>query len=133
MRGCCAPALRLICVVAAGSALAQQPDPCLGSTTAEMRICGAQRLQAAEAEMQRYLEAARRVARPPSALDASQAAWIGYRDHACRAAAAQYEGGSLQPVVAIDCRLRLARERTLELWRAYLTAGDGLPEPLPAQ
>jgi uncharacterized protein YecT (DUF1311 family) len=133
MHGCCVSALRLICVVAAGSALAQQPDPCLGSTAAETRICGAQRLQAAEAEMQRYLEAARRVARPPSALDSSQAAWIGYRDHACRAAAAQYEGGSLQPVAAIDCRLRLARERTLELWRAYLTAGDGVPEPWPAQ
>ena len=115
----CAPAL----------ALAQPSDPCAGPTTAEMRMCAAQKLAAVEAELQRYLDAARRVARPPSALDASQAAWMGYRDHACRAAASQYDGGSLQPVVALDCRLRLTRERTFELWRAYLAEQGDLAQP----
>lgn len=114
---------------AAGLALAQQPDPCLGPTTAELRMCAAQQLRDAEAEMQRYLDAARRAARPVSALDSAQAAWIAYRDQACRAAAGQYEGGSLQPVLALDCRLRLTRERSLELWRAYLAQEDTLPEP----
>lgn len=125
------PAFSLILLVVAGSALAQSSDPCKGETTAEMRKCGSERLRVAEQEMQRYLEAARRIARPPSALEGAQAAWAGYRDQACRAAAGQYEGGSLQPVVMLDCRLRLARERTLELWRAYLTADGGLPEPKP--
>ncbi len=88
-------------------------------------------MRAAEKELGRYLEAARRIARPPAALDSAQAAWVSYRDQACRAAAGQYEGGSLQPVVALDCRLRLTRERTFELWRAYLTGEDTLPAPTP--
>ena len=121
----------LLCVAAAGSPLAQPSDPCLGPTTAEMRACTAERLRAAEKEMQRYLEAARQSARPPSALDSAQAAWTGYRDLACRAAGGQFEGGSLQPVVILDCRLRLTRERTLELWRAYLAESSELPEPGP--
>jgi uncharacterized protein YecT (DUF1311 family) len=129
MRGRYAPVLPLICVAAAGNALAQAPDPCLGPTTAEMRSCAAQRLRAAESEMERYLEGARRLARPPSALDSAQAAWAAYRDQACGAAAGQFEGGSLQPVVALDCRLRLSRERTLELWRAYLAEQGDLPQP----
>src|SRR5687767_1193699 len=95
-------AVAVLCALAC--ALAQPSDPCAGPTTAELRMCAAQKLGALEAELQRYLDAARRVARPPAGLDASQAAWMGYRDHACRAAASQYDGGSLQPVVALDCR-----------------------------
>ena len=132
IHGCSAPALRLVCVLAAGNALAQPADPCLGPTTAEMRSCAAQKLRIAESEMERYLEGARRVARPASALDSAQAAWVAYRDQACRAAAGQYEGGSLQPVVTFDCRLRLTRERSLELWRAYLAQQGDLPQPTPA-
>src|SRR5688500_2448795 len=107
-------------LIAAGNTVAQQPDPCLLPTTAEVRVCTAQRLRDAEAEMQRYLDAARRAARPVAALEGAQAAWSAYRDQACRAAAGQYDGGSLQPVVLLDCRLRLTRERSRELWRAYL-------------
>lgn len=129
IRGCSAQVLRLICVFAAGNALAQPSDPCLGPTTAEMRSCAAQKLRIAESEMERYLESARRVARPASALASAQAAWVAYRDQACRAAAGQYEGGSLQPVVALDCRLRLTRERSVELWRAYLAEQGDLPQP----
>lgn len=98
-------------------------------TTADMRICLTRDLRATEKELQRYLEAARREARPPEALEKSQAAWTSYRDAACRAAAGQYEGGSLRPVVALDCLVRLTRERTLELWRAYLANEGTLPEP----
>src|SRR5688500_17841044 len=123
------PVLLSLFFLAAGNTVAQQPDPCLGPTTAELRMCAAQQLRDAEAEMQRYLDAARRAARPVSALDSAQAAWIAYRDQACRAAAGQYEGGSLQLVMMLDCRLRLTRERNLELWRAYLAQEDTLPEP----
>jgi len=97
-----------------------------------MRICLSDSVRAAERRMQRYLDAARGAARPPEALDTAQSAWTSYRDAACRAASGQYEGGSLQPVVALDCRLRLTRERTLELWRAYLSNEGALPEPRSA-
>lgn len=127
MRG--APALAALLVT--GAASAQPSDTCAGPTTAEVRMCASQRLQAAEREMHRYLEAARSHARPASALDGAQSAWGDYRDRACRAAAGQYAGGSLQPVVLLDCRLRLTRERTLELWRAYLANEGALPQPAP--
>ncbi len=122
-------AILSLLVAVSGNLLAQPSDSCKGETTAEVRSCASERLRAAEKEMRRYLEAARQVARPPSTLDSAQAAWVAYRDQACRAAASQYEGGSLQPVVMLDCRLRLARERTLELWRAYLAEAGTLPEP----
>ena len=99
-------------------------------TTAEARICLSDSLRAAEKELERYLAAARKVARPPAALDSAQSAWKSYREAACRAAAGQFEGGSLQPVATLDCHLRLTRERTLEIWRAYLAEDDELPEPV---
>jgi uncharacterized protein YecT (DUF1311 family) len=92
-------------------------------------MCSSERLRAAEKEMRRYLDAARLIARPAAALESAQEAWAGYRDLACRGAAGQFEGGSLQPVVALDCRLRLTRERIFELWRAYLAEQGTLPEP----
>jgi uncharacterized protein YecT (DUF1311 family) len=113
----------------AGAALAQQPDPCSGPTTAELRRCASEALRDAEREMSRYLDAARAVARPESALHGAQDAWTRYRDAACRGAGGQFEGGSLQPVVVLDCRARLTRERTRELWRAYLAEQGELPEP----
>ena len=112
---------------AAGEALG--PSCERAETTAGIRACLSERLGAAEKDMRRYLEAARREARPPEALEKSQVAWTGYRDAACHAAAGQYEGGSLRPVVALDCLVRLTRERTLELWRAYLANEGALPEP----
>ena len=117
----------------AGAASAQQADPCKGPTTAEMRRCASDALRGAEQEMLRYLDAARALARPVSALEDAQASWMRYRDHACRAAGGQFDGGSLQPVVVLDCRLRLTHERTRELWRAYLAEQAGLPDPGPSR
>ena len=117
----------------AGAALAQQPGSCAGPTTAELRRCAAEALRDAEQEMSRYLDAARAVARPESALSAAQEAWTRYRDAACRGAGGQFEGGSLQPVVVLDCRVRLTRERTREMWRAYLAEQGGLPDPGPSR
>lgn len=120
-----------LALAAAGVARAQPAPSCERvDTTADMRQCLSDSLRVAEKDMERYLAAARRAARPPAALDAAQSAWTAYRDATCRAAAGQLEGGSLQPVVTLDCRLRLTRERTLEIWRAYLAEADELPEPV---
>jgi len=125
------PVVLALALLAAPAAAGEARSPACerAETTADMRACLAQALQAAEKDLRRYLDAARRDARPPDALEKSQAAWSAYRDAACAAAAGQYEGGSLRPVVALDCLLRLTRERTLELWRAYLANEGTLPEP----
>jgi len=125
-----AAALFLASIAAPATAAETKPLSCQhAETTADIRRCLSERLRATEKEMQRYLDAARHEARPPAALQQSQTAWSAYRDAACRAAAGQYEGGSLRPVVALDCLLRLTHERTLELWRAYLVNENALPEP----
>lgn len=125
------PVVLALALLVAPAAAGEAPTPACerAETTADMRACLSGALRAAERDMQRYLEAARREARPPEALEKSQAAWGAYRDAACRAAAGQYEGGSLRPVVALDCLLRLTRERTLEIWRAWLANEGALPEP----
>jgi uncharacterized protein YecT (DUF1311 family) len=110
-------------------AAAQLPPECRGETTAEMRICLGARLSAATAKMERYLDAARKAARPELQLDAVHRSWLQYRDIACRDAARVYEGGSLAPVVALQCRLDLTEERTLSIWRAYLANEEALPRP----
>lgn len=123
----------LLLVPLAGAAGAQRPDPCAGPTTAEVRLCATRALRAAEQDMKRYLAAARAVAPPAAALDGAQEAWTRYRDEACRGAGSRFEGGSLQPVAVLDCRLRLTRERTRELWRGYLAEEGGLPDPGPVR
>lgn len=123
----------LLALLPGGPVPAQQPDSCKGPTTAELRLCASEALRAAERQMRRYLDAARAVARPASKLDSAQDAWTRYRDRACSGAGGQFEGGSLQPVVVLDCRMRLTRERTRELWRGYLAEQGGLPDPGPSR
>ena len=48
-------------------------------------------------------------------LRAAQRAWIAYRDLACAAEAAQYDGGSIMPMIAAQCVERLTRARTADL------------------
>jgi len=71
-------------------------------TTIDMRRCASRDLESAQRDLQRYLQEARRVAANRAQLDSSQAAWVRYRDVACRAAASEYEGGTMQPLVVLD-------------------------------
>lgn len=48
-------------------------------------------------------------------LKSAQRAWIIYRDLACDAEAALYEGGSMAGIAKMDCLLRLTRERVTSL------------------
>lgn len=45
----------------------------------------------------------------------AQRAWIDYRDGHCEAQAAQYTGGSIQPLIINSCKASLTRKRTEEL------------------
>jgi len=55
-------------------------------------------------------------------LQAAQRAWIKYRDANCEAAAALYQGGSIQPSVRSECLRRNTRARVEELNQIYDTA-----------
>ncbi|WP_018688283.1 lysozyme inhibitor LprI family protein [Ahrensia kielensis] len=54
----------------------------------------------------------------PSAADnllKAQRAWIDYRDGQCAAEAAQYAGGSIQPLIRNTCLAGMTKKRTGEL------------------
>jgi uncharacterized protein YecT (DUF1311 family) len=113
----------------AAEAQAPLPAECSGPTTAEIRLCLKARLAAAAENMERYLAAARTAARPSQKVDEVQDSWLAYRDSACRDAALRFEGGSLAPVLALECRLELTNARTLDIWRSYLIEENVLPKP----
>jgi uncharacterized protein YecT (DUF1311 family) len=50
-----------------------------------------------------------------TALRVSQRAWLKDKDRACEQAGKEYEGGSLERVVALQCELRMTQERTTYL------------------
>ncbi|MBB5716062.1 lysozyme inhibitor LprI family protein [Sphingomonas aerophila] len=60
-------------------------------------------------------QARRAGGRSASLLLASQRAWLKYRDAECGRSAAQYEGGSMQPMQHSACLAQLTRLRTREL------------------
>jgi uncharacterized protein YecT (DUF1311 family) len=45
----------------------------------------------------------------------AQRAWLTYRSAACASAADEFAGGSLAPVAAAECQLRITRERMADL------------------
>jgi uncharacterized protein YecT (DUF1311 family) len=54
----------------------------------------------------------------PSAADnllKAQRAWIDYRDGQCAAEAAQYAGGTIQPLIRSSCLTSMTKKRTEEL------------------
>ena len=86
-------------------------------TTAEIRHCLNAANVRADTLLRTALQQARSRAMYPLTLDSAQTAWDSYRSVQCRAEASQFEGGSLQPVVYLSCRLTLTQARA-----RYLTA-----------
>ena len=80
-------------------------------TTAEIRQCLNAANIRADTLLRTALQQARSRAMYPLALDSAQAAWDSYRSVQCRAESSQFEGGSLQLVVYLSCRLTLTQAR----------------------
>jgi uncharacterized protein YecT (DUF1311 family) len=93
-----------------------EPDPCAGeSTTSEIRACLSARLARADSVVRVLAAEVREAAAHPERADSTQAAWREYRRLHCRDDAARFAGGSLAPVVALSCQLRLTEERAAAL------------------
>jgi uncharacterized protein YecT (DUF1311 family) len=91
------------------------------NTQAEMNTCLANAYKSADEELNRIYFDIKKKQTP--AIDASlktaQRAWIQYRDANCNAAAALYEGGTIQPSARYECLRRTTRARIDELQRIY--------------
>src|SRR5690349_15240136 len=93
--------LAAILILGSSASLAAQVTsvPCdTASTTASIHECWDRLARRADSTLKRYLAEARRVSAHRALVDSTQRVWIRYRDLNCRAAAAEYEGGSLGPV-----------------------------------
>lgn len=142
-------ALAAIWLLAADGIAAAQPSgpasACAeATTTLAMGECLAREVRRADRRLERVLAAAqarlererREALRPLDAaeridLAPSQRLWLAYRQAHCGAISRRWSGASLRPVATAECLLRLTRERSHELWSAFLTFPDGTPPLLP--
>ena len=95
------------------------PLPCDPNTTVGMEGCAEHRILRADAVVNRQVQ----LIWDSSTVDGqahladAQTAWEAYRKAACVSESDKYAGGTLAPVVAGQCSLRLTRERAADLGR----------------
>lgn len=91
---------------------------CPGQTQLEMNACAAEAFVQADAELNAVWAQAKSfmdgIGQGPTLLDA-QRKWLAYRDAACAAEIAPYEGGSIQPLILHTCLTRLTQARRQDL------------------
>lgn len=91
---------------------------CPGQTQVELNRCAHDAYLAADAELNAVWPVAKasmdQIGAGAALLDA-QRKWIAFRDAACAAEAAPYDGGSIRPQVHATCLERLTRRRTEDL------------------
>lgn len=107
----------------AGGVAAQECD---GLDQAALAGCVGRALTAADAELNSTYDAAlgTLVDTPAQGkLREAQRLWIGFRDAACAAEAAVYDGASVQPIARAQCLLRITTARTADL--AAILNGEG--------
>lgn len=111
--------------------------PCSETTTRAAEECLAAELAVVDARLNRYYDAAvSRLERQEETgalarLRASERAWIAYRERECHAVWEYWKPGTIRGVFDAECRLRLTKDRTLTIWRNWLTYVDRTPPLLP--
>lgn len=105
-------------------------------TTMEINQCALLELEAAEAEMHRYLDTALNDHEADTTLVESiqqaQQAWEGYRQAHCDAVYTQWRDGTIRGAMSLSCKKQLTQARTHTLWESFLVTMEGkslLPEP----
>ena len=133
------PKTLLPCAALAASAavsIAAPMDTCTNSPTTVDRIeCRENQLRAEETKQRQYLDAAVKRAAlfdlKSQNLTDEQSAWVKYRESHCGNVYLLWAQGSIRYEMAATCNIQLARERTYDLWRSYLTNLDSTPPVLP--
>ncbi|NNC51418.1 MAG: DUF1311 domain-containing protein [Erythrobacter sp.] len=104
-------------------------------TTIDMNQCYADVLGRADERRETYLAKAVELHsdRPELAKDieASDAAFLAYRDAECGAVYEDWKEGTIRGVMGLDCSIAMTDRRTLTIWRNWLTYMDSTPPVLP--
>ena len=85
--------------------------------------------------MDRYFKLAQARLEPDAealrGLAEAQSLWATYADAECKAVARGFDGGSIQGVMTVGCRIVLTRERSHTIWANHLQYMDSTPPPVP--
>jgi uncharacterized protein YecT (DUF1311 family) len=136
----------LALAVAAALASSAPEPPCPGETTQDINQCYAGRAAKADADLARYVAAARdrlkqeaatadrgdtSAVRALQGLEAAEGDWVRYRDAECGAVYDYWSAGTIRDVENLDCRIGVTRLHTHTIWRLWLTYMDSTPPLLP--
>lgn len=105
-------------------------DCAKATTQTDLNACAGQARGAADAALN---AAYGDLVKEPSMADrldrlrAAERAWVAYRDAQCAYEGAEYQGGSMQPMVVDGCAEALTERRTAALRKALSCAKSGGP------
>lgn len=139
----------LLLALAALNTLATRTAPmsirCDNGTTVQIDNCLAREAGLADADLEKYREAARKrlqanqgvsppgngVAQAPTDFDKAEKAWAAYRAAECAAVFDNWREGTIRTAMETTCDIRLTRLHTHTIWREWLTFMDNAPPLLP--
>ena len=127
------------------SALSDEPPVCSGSTTPEIDACAAEYSRRADADLSRYLAAAKKRLKSEvvedqtgstakaalAGLETSQSAWERYRKAECDAVYAWWSDGTIRGAMFQGCWRAVTQDRTMAIWSSWLQFMDTTPPLLP--
>lgn len=127
----------------------QEANPCADCvTTLDIVECMTKQVEQAQAIQDKYVAAAKRrlefyaaeatdgpekrwATEAVQLFEESQQEWVIFRDKQCGAIYTHWAGGTIRSIMERECRLRLIRRRTHDIWTDYLRYLDSLPPLLP--
>ena len=114
------------------TAQAGEVDPCSPAmSTLEMIECRGKQMEAANKKLQTYLKAAQKQAAStrlnPEKIVEEQVAWERFRELHCGNIYLFWFEGSIRYEKVASCNLKLTKDRTFDLWRAYLSQASSPP------
>lgn len=127
----------------------QDANPCADCvTTLDIVECMTKQVEQAQAIQDKYVAAAKRRLESYAAeategsekrwateavqlFEESQKEWVIFRDKQCGAIYTHWAGGTIRSIMERECRLRLIRRRTHDIWTDYLRYLDSTPPLLP--
>jgi len=122
----------VLLAITAGPAMAAD---CPGQTQSDLNMCAGAAFRAADAALNTSYKAIlgrlKQNDGTRNKLVAAQRAWLGFRDAECAFAAAGVQGGSIAPMIELNCRADLTKSRQKDL-AGYLSCQEGdLSCPVP--
>ncbi len=109
----------LLFLAPAGAHAQTQEDPCdpEAQRSTQLMACAERKFREATAELKRVRAELYEDLEPRSRvkLRAAERRWLGYRKSNCDTEASIYEGGTIQPLIQLQCMARVTLERAGEL------------------